>query len=110
MSANNCASCRHKVYAAEGVRVGESYFHRPCFNCQSCKKSLTKLSCRPFKEFVYCRTCIPKTSSIQSSNGMDIRTPCVKLPKPDVSSYGQKNYSNSSAPVKAYFHVVCKKA
>ena len=41
MGSKKCASCEKTVYTMEMVAVDGIAFHKTCFKCQECKKSLS---------------------------------------------------------------------
>jgi hypothetical protein len=40
-----CARCQKSVYAAEKVIAASKSYHKLCFTCSTCKKSLSSMSC-----------------------------------------------------------------
>lgn len=42
---DKCARCQKAVYAAEKVVAASKYFHKGCFTCSTCKKSLNSMNC-----------------------------------------------------------------
>lgn len=53
-----CPRCGFFVYAAEKMPVKNRTYHRKCFNCNKCHKSLDSTNaCDSPDEEIYCRTC-----------------------------------------------------
>ena len=40
-----CARCQKSVYAAEKIIAASKSYHKLCFTCNTCKKSLSSMSC-----------------------------------------------------------------
>ena len=40
-----CARCQKSVYAAEKIIAASKSYHKLCFTCSTCKKSLSSMSC-----------------------------------------------------------------
>lgn len=52
-----CPSCGKRVYFAEEVKVQKRKWHRLCFKCQSCSKSLEPGRCSEHEKQIYCQSC-----------------------------------------------------
>ncbi|CAL8115876.1 unnamed protein product [Orchesella dallaii] len=56
-----CPRCGGSVYAAEEVLARARSWHRKCFNCRECKKTLDSINaCDAPDNDIYCRTCYAK--------------------------------------------------
>jgi len=55
-----CARCQHPVFMAELVRADNKAWHKCCFTCLECGKSLNPGSCCPREGEVHCQPCYQK--------------------------------------------------
>ncbi|KAJ1646811.1 Cysteine and glycine-rich protein 3 [Coemansia erecta] len=55
--APKCPRCSKSVYAAEGVNGPEGQWHRKCFKCLECSRSLDMSTMAEHEKEVYCRSC-----------------------------------------------------
>jgi cysteine/glycine-rich protein len=53
----NCPHCGLRVYFAEEVKALKRKWHRICFKCQSCKKTLEPSRCTEHQGQLYCQPC-----------------------------------------------------
>lgn len=74
-----CVRCKGKVFDAEKVSTTSGLFHKSCYNCAACSKTLEMGSGNqaPNKE-VLCKSCYGKTVGIQGygwgGNGLTLTT------------------------------------
>eukprot|EP00051_Salpingoeca_urceolata_P008511 m.106637 g.106637 ORF g.106637 m.106637 type:complete len:435 (-) comp15790_c0_seq1:31-1335(-) len=54
-TAQGCAVCNRPVYFMEQVEVHGHKYHKRCFKCATCKKSLTPTTYKSLKGVIYCR-------------------------------------------------------
>uniref|UniRef100_A0A8C4Q5R1 Cysteine and glycine-rich protein 1a n=1 Tax=Eptatretus burgeri TaxID=7764 RepID=A0A8C4Q5R1_EPTBU len=54
---NSCGVCNKVVYHAEEVQCEGSYYHRSCFRCMVCRKSLDSTTIATHESEIYCKSC-----------------------------------------------------
>ena len=60
-SSDKCARCTKSVYAAEKVNAANKAYHKLCFTCATCKKSLSSMNCCDNSDGeVFCKACYGK--------------------------------------------------
>ncbi|EDW96416.1 muscle LIM protein Mlp84B [Drosophila simulans] len=57
IEAPKCPRCGKSVYAAEERLAGGYVFHKNCFKCGMCNKSLDSTNCTEHERELYCKTC-----------------------------------------------------
>ncbi|XP_028305022.1 cysteine and glycine-rich protein 2 isoform X2 [Gouania willdenowi] len=57
---NKCAACRGTVYHAEEVQCDGKSFHKSCFLCMVCRKSLDSTTLASHDQEIYCKSCYGK--------------------------------------------------
>ena len=58
-----CQVCGKAVYKNEEVFVMEKYWHVNCFKCTSCKKRLTLITYKEYRNEPFCETCYGRTDN-----------------------------------------------
>ncbi|CAH8538565.1 unnamed protein product [Schistosoma turkestanicum] len=56
----SCPVCSKSVYFAEEVRAMGRAFHKQCFKCCQCSKSLDSFTANDHKGSLYCKSCYAK--------------------------------------------------
>lgn len=57
---NKCNVCDKTVYFAEQMVAAGKYYHKTCFKCSACKKSLDSTSCNEHEGELFCSGCYRK--------------------------------------------------
>ncbi|XP_041472445.1 cysteine and glycine-rich protein 1-like [Lytechinus variegatus] len=52
-----CARCGKSVYTAEEILAAGQSWHKSCFSCESCKKSLDSNTVSDKDGKIYCKAC-----------------------------------------------------
>ena len=52
-----CPKCQKTCYDAEGTKVGDDWYHGPCFKCTQCKKGLMLTNYELKDATLYCKSC-----------------------------------------------------
>ncbi|KAL7674422.1 hypothetical protein ACOME3_000702 [Neoechinorhynchus agilis] len=60
-----CPRCKQPVYAAEQVLAGGRKWHKMCFKCCLCKKSLNSTNVTEHDGEIYCKQCYSRIFGIQ---------------------------------------------
>lgn len=55
-----CAACEKTVYHAEEIQCNGRSFHKTCFYCMACRKSLDSTTVAAHESEIYCKTCYGK--------------------------------------------------
>lgn len=55
-----CAACGRKVYFAEKVMASNRTYHKLCFKCANCNKSLDSHTVTAREDTIYCKNCYSK--------------------------------------------------
>ena len=58
-----CGTCGKAVYKNEEIFVMEKYYHENCFKCTSCRKRLTLITYKEYREEPFCETCYGRTDN-----------------------------------------------
>ncbi|XP_064600601.1 cysteine and glycine-rich protein 2-like [Liolophura sinensis] len=58
--ADKCPKCGRSVYKAEEVLAAGRAYHKSCFTCLSCNKSLDSVTVTNQREDIYCKACYNK--------------------------------------------------
>ncbi|XP_030231447.1 cysteine and glycine-rich protein 1 [Gadus morhua] len=57
---NKCGRCQKTVYFAEDVQCEGQSWHKSCFQCMVCKKSLDSTTVAVHVDEIYCKSCYGK--------------------------------------------------
>ena len=52
-----CPKCNKSVYAAEEILAAGGHWHKTCFTCAMCNKSLDSHTVAEHEGMVYCKSC-----------------------------------------------------
>ena len=58
-----CQVCGKAVYKNEEIFVMDKYWHQDCFKCTSCKKRLTLITYKEYRNEPFCETCYGRTDN-----------------------------------------------
>ncbi|XP_054615660.1 LIM and SH3 domain protein 1 isoform X1 [Dunckerocampus dactyliophorus] len=56
----HCSRCNRIVYPTEKVNCLDKYWHKGCFNCEVCNKTLTMTNYKGFEKRPYCNVHYPR--------------------------------------------------
>lgn len=59
-SAPKCPVCKESVYFAEEVKASGKSYHKRCFRCKDCGKSLDSTTIAEHGDHIYCKNCHAK--------------------------------------------------
>ncbi|KAG7259725.1 hypothetical protein CRUP_007348 [Coryphaenoides rupestris] len=57
---NQCGRCQKTVYFAEDVQCEGKSWHKSCFQCMVCNKSLDSTTVAVHVDEIYCKSCYGK--------------------------------------------------
>ena len=87
---NNCLRCGGRVYPAEKMLASSGVFHRSCFRCVNCSRTLDSYSCNCGEDGeIYCKNCYQEefgTLSRQSRSRTGSRAQSRAASRPRVRS------------------------
>lgn len=52
-----CPVCKERVYFAEEVKASGKSFHKKCFRCKECGKSLDSVNFTEHGDNIFCKNC-----------------------------------------------------
>ncbi|KAJ3153913.1 Signal-induced proliferation-associated protein 1 [Geranomyces variabilis] len=64
-----CCVCLRPVYAMEALMAHSKFYHKGCFRCAQCHRTLSVMNYETFNGSVYCTAHIPKTTSVMTPGG-----------------------------------------
>jgi hypothetical protein len=99
MSSAQCARCGKTVYATEAMRAVDKLWHKGCFSCAECHRTLTLATFKGCEGNIYCATHVPKPKA--SSGSVDIAmTHAMNAPKRPADNIATSpKASSGSAPM-----------
>jgi len=97
---SKCGKCGKSVYAAEKVLGVGKEWHKRCFVCPDCNKTLDSTNCADHDGLVYCKACHgkkwgPKGVGFGGGGGTILQTGITKTPDA-VSDASDRKPVNSS--------------
>lgn len=82
ISRPKCGRCGKTAYPTESISIPPLVFHRLCFKCSTCKKSLTVSSYFIDNDILYCKMHVPKARATPVTDSIAMQD-AKKAPKAD---------------------------
>ena len=76
-----CEICGDRVYATEKLEALGKIYHEMCFKCTTCKKRLTLITYKPWKDDPYCQRCFGQTDGTAHGYGLGAAGNYAEKPK-----------------------------
>lgn len=94
-----CPRCGKRVYFAEQVLAVGRKWHKPCFSCFECHKTIDVMSARDHDQELYCKTCHGR---LFGPKGFGFAGGAGTMLSMDTGKYGNIPSSNIPAVAQAY--------
>jgi len=95
--APSCAKCSKAVYPMEAIQAGELVFHKVCFKCSTCSRTLNLKSFQNHENEVYCMEHVPKAKATAVADSVATRQ-ALSAPKKAAEGLGTAQKGTGDRP------------